>query len=102
MGEPVHRVRHGLSTVIDSKAYLFGGEIDNDGSFAQGMMVYDFTQQTWENRTTPRWRRWASGLALHVPVADPQAGYLFGLAGRSRDVGSCTCLSISNFKAPFH
>lgn len=85
-----------MSVSIDSlkKAYVISGEDDGNGGPAQGMLVYDFEEESWTHQSTP-WSDWASGLAVHVPDPIDGPGYILAFAGRSTAV-SYDLLSIAN------
>ena len=67
------------------KAFVINGEYENDGSSANGMLTYDFKQQTWDYNRTNR-ASWSMGVVNHLAFDDPSSGYILGFAGRDKEV----------------
>jgi len=86
---PIKRIRHAQSIMIKGldQAFVISGEIVNDNTWANGMLIYDFKGQTWKHKDT-KWDNWSMGVVNHLAFDDPSSGYILGFAGQAREVSN--------------
>lgn len=85
---PVKRIKHAQSIMIDGldKGFVISGEYSDDyNHYANGMLVYDFKEHTWEHQDT-RWANWSMGVVNHLAFDNLSSGYILGFAGHEREV----------------
>jgi len=89
---PIRRNKYAASITIEelAKAYVISG-VQQRGFQVQdwvsynGMLVYDFNEETWEQKGT-RWGAWTMGVVNHLAFNDSSSGYILGFAGDLREV----------------
>ena len=83
----IRRIQHAQSITIEGsgKGFVISGQLQQTKGNYNGMLIYDFTEKTWEHKDT-RWGAWRMGVVNHLAFNDSSGGYILGFAGAEREV----------------